>query len=246
MNDFQLLFDLLLIDIETVPQVDSYDNLTPVGRKLFFDKISKTVPENIDEEETYSKKAGILAEFGKIICISTGFFYIDKADRICLKIKSIAGDDETLLLKSFVELTDKFHKYKHRFQFAGHNIREFDIPFICRRMVINNLQLPNYLHLYGAKPWEISMVDTLQWWKFGDYKNYTSLHLLATILGVPTSKDDIDGSMVQHVYYKEKDLQRIVNYCQKDVVVVAQVIQRLKNLPMIEQQNILITEAINS
>jgi predicted PolB exonuclease-like 3'-5' exonuclease len=241
LNIIQSLSDLFLIDIETVPEVSNINELSAGDRKLFFDKISKTMPENFDEEEMYLKKAGILAEFGKVICISAGFFYKDKAERICLKIKSISGHDEKVLLNEFIEISNKFSRYKNKFQFAGHNIREFDVPFLCRRMVINQIPLPPYMHIYGAKPWEISMTDTLQWWKFGDHKNYISLHLLAHILCVPTSKDDIDGSMVQEVYYKDNDLQRIVNYCQKDVVVVAQVIQRFKNLPLIEAENIFIT-----
>lgn len=242
MNNIQLLSDLFLIDIETVPQVSSIDELSDEGRKLFFDKISKTMPENFDEEEMYMRKAGILAEFGKVICISAGFFYKDKAGRICLRIKSISGKDEKNILKEFIEIADRFFRHKNKLQFAGHNIREFDVPFLCRRMVINQIPLPYYMHIHGAKPWEISMTDTLQLWKFGDYKNYISLHLLANILGIPTSKDDIDGSMVQQVYYKENNLPRIVNYCQKDVVVVAQVIQRFKNLPLIEPENIFVVE----
>ncbi|MDQ6812245.1 MAG: ribonuclease H-like domain-containing protein, partial [Bacteroidota bacterium] len=168
------------------------------------------------------------------------FFYQHSDGNICLKIKSIFGDNELEILQKFIELTNKFCKHKPKFQFAGHNIREFDIPYICRRMVINKIALPSCLNIYGAKPWEIAMTDTMQWWKFGDYKNYTSLHLLASVLGVPTSKDDIDGSMVQHVYYKEKNLERIVRYCEKDVVVVARIIQRFKNLPMLDQENIVV------
>ena len=238
MNNLQSIFDLFLIDIETVPQVSGFSQLSEKSKKLFSDKISKTVPENENENDSYDQKAGILAEFGKVICISTGFFYKDKGERICLKVKSISGHDETNLLKEFIELTAAFQKYKPKFFFAGHNIREFDIPFLCRRMVINHIELPAHLHIYGAKPWEISLVDTMQWWKFGDYKNYTSLHLLASILNVPTSKDDIDGSMVQAVYYKENNLQRIVDYCEKDIVVAARVIQRLKNMPIVEQEQI--------
>lgn len=237
-NNIQLLFDLLLIDIETVPQYPDHNSLPKEWSGLFFDKISKMVPENASKDEMYLQKAGILAEFGKIICISTGFFYQDNNEKICLKIKSIYGHDEVVVLKEFIELISKFCKHKPNFQFAGHNIREFDIPYICRRMVIHQISLPACLNIYGAKPWEICMTDTLQWWKFGDYKNYTSLHLLASVLGVPTSKDDIDGSMVQHVYYKEKNLQRIVTYCEKDVIVVARIIQRFKNLPFVEEENI--------
>jgi len=242
LNIIQSLSDLFLIDIETVPQYSNADELPDEGRKLFFDKISKTMPENFDDKEAYKQKAGILAEFGKVICISVGFFYKDKADRVCLRIKSISGHNEKVLLTEFIEISNKFFWHKNKLQFAGHNIREFDIPFLCRRMVINQVPLPAFMHIHGAKPWDISMTDTLQWWKFGDYKNYISLHLLANILGISTSKDDIDGSMVQHVYYKENNLQRIVNYCQKDVAVVAQVIQRFKNLPLIEPENIFIAE----
>jgi len=230
------VFDLFLMDIETVPLASDFEQLPANGQKLFFDKISKTVPENYDLVEAYNQKAGILAEFGKVVCISTGFFYADRGGRICLKIKSISGHDEKALLLEFVSLANKFHTYKPKFFFAGHNIREFDIPFLCRRMIINQIDLPAYLYIYGPKPWDIMMVDTLQWWKFGDHKNFTSLDLLASILGIPTSKNDIDGSMVQHVYYKENNLQRIVEYCEKDVVVVARLIQRLKNMPLIEDE----------
>ena len=242
LSNIQPLFDLFLIDIETVPQVSEY-NLLPINeQKLFIEKISKTMPDTFNEGNAYMQKAGILAEFGKVICISTAFFYQDTAKRLCLRIKSIYGDNEVDLLNQFIELVNKFCTAKPRFQFAGHNIREFDIPYICRRMLINNILLPTYLNIYGAKPWDIHMTDTLQWWKFGDYKNYTSLHLLANVLSVPTSKDDIDGSMVQHVYYHEKNIERIVQYCQKDVVVVARIIQRFKNLPILEDENIFVIE----
>nr|WP_242692193.1 ribonuclease H-like domain-containing protein [Aridibaculum aurantiacum] len=179
-----------------------------------------------------------MAEFGKVICISTGYLYTDPSGKTCMKLKSICNDDEKILLTTFIELVDKFCKSKPRFQFAGHNIREFDIPFLCRRMIIHQIPLPKYLQIHGAKPWEVQMVDTLQWWKFGDYKNYTSLHLLANVLGVPSSKNGIDGSMVQHVYYKEKDLPRIVEYCQRDVVVVARIVQRFHNLPILQDEDV--------
>jgi DNA polymerase elongation subunit (family B) len=242
LNNIQSVYDLLLIDIETVPQESDSSLLPEEGHKLFFDKISKTVPEIENQAQAYKQKAGIMAEFGKVVCISTGYFFEDKEKGPSLRIKSICCMEEVDLLKEFLSLTNKFYKHKKSFQFAGHNIREFDIPFLCRRMVIHQIPLPSYLHIYGAKPWEINMVDTLQWWKFGDYKNYTSLNLLANTLGIPSSKDDIDGSMVQDIYYKEKDLDRIVRYCQKDVVVVAQIIQRFKNLPLINPDNISIAD----
>jgi predicted PolB exonuclease-like 3'-5' exonuclease len=232
---------LLFIDIETVPLHSHCNNLAPEHRQLFFDKLSKNMPESYDEEQLYRQKAGILAEFGKVVCISVGYVFTDD-NKTCLKLKSICDQDEVQLLHNFISLVNKFATAHKSFQFAGHNIREFDIPFLCRRMVINQIPLPPYLHIHGAKPWEVNMVDTLQWWKFGDYKNYTSLNLLAHVLGIPTSKDDINGSMVQDVYYKEKNLQRIVEYCQKDVVVVAQVVLRFKNQPLILPENICISD----
>lgn len=229
---------MLFIDIETVPQVSSIDQLPETSRKLFFDKIPKTMPEN-DDNEAYLCKAGIYAEFGKVICISTGYLLKDGEGKVCLKIKSIYGHDEVQLLHQFIAITDKFFLRNKNFVFAGHNIREFDIPFICRRLLINRIALPSYLNIYGAKPWEICLADTLQWWKFGDYKNYISLHLLASVLDVPTSKDDINGSMVQHVYYADGDLPRIVTYCEKDVIVVVRIVQRFKNLPLTSDEHII-------
>ncbi len=229
--------DLLFIDIETVPAVPSFIELDPVWQSLFCDKISKTVPEDMAPSEAYRKRAGILAEFGKIICISTAFLYQDEG-KWHLKIKSIAGDHEVEILRIFTELCDKLYRINPNFQFAGHNIREFDIPYIGRRMLINHLSLPPYLNIQDKKPWELKMVDTMNWWKFGDHKNYVSLHLLAHVLGIPTSKTDMDGSMVQDVYYLEKDLQRIINYCQQDVVVTANIVLRFQNLPILNPENI--------
>lgn len=233
-----MIQDLLLLDIETVPQVDEYASLSPEWQVLWLDKISKTVPETMKPEESWHKKAGILAEFGKIICISTAYFYEDDNRNLCLKVKSISSEDETEVLRGFIDLCNKMYKHNRHFQFGGHNIKEFDIPYICRRILVNGLQLPEYLWLHERKPWEVKMFDTLNWWKFGDNKNYISLHLLANVLGIPTSKSDIDGSQVQEVYYKEKNLNRIVEYCQRDVVVTANVILRFKGLPLLKDERV--------
>lgn len=237
-----MLTNLLLLDIETVPQVDDFNLLSPEWQTLFWNKISKTMPENTSPEEGYKKRGGILAEFGKIICISTAFFQETPEKKLILKIKSIFNDDEVALLKSFIALCDKMYKYDRNFQFAGHNIREFDIPYICRRMLILNLPLPEYLQLNDKKPWEVKMLDTMNWWKFGDNKNYVSLNLLASVLGIPTSKTDIDGSMVQEVYYKDKNLQRIVDYCQLDVIVTANIILRFKHQEMLTDDRIILVK----
>ncbi len=240
MNNNPSIFDLLLLDIETVPNFASFSELPEDLKLLWIEKISKTVPENFSPGESYIQKAGILAEFGKIICISTGYFFENDQSELCLKIKTISGDDEAELLETLIKMLDKLHRHNKRFQFAGHNIREFDIPYLCRRMLIKHVPLPPYFQIHGAKPWDINMVDTLQWWKFGDYKNYVSLHLLASVLNIPTSKTDMDGSMVQHVYYAENNLRRITDYCERDVVVVANIILRFHNLPLLGAENIVI------
>ncbi|MFY7898782.1 MAG: ribonuclease H-like domain-containing protein [Chitinophagaceae bacterium] len=237
-----MLTNLLIIDIETVPQVADFSLLNDTWKKLWLEKISKTVPENVTPEIAYQQRAGIMAEFGKIICISTAFFYEDEHKNRCLKIKSIYGHDEKAILSNFTSLCNKMQHHFPHFQFAGHNIKEFDIPFVGRRFLINHLPLPNYMQLQDTRPWDVKMFDTLSWWKFGDYKNYTSLNLLAHVLDIPTSKSDIDGSMVQQVYYQEKNLQRIVNYCQKDVVVTANIILRFHNKPILQEQQITIVE----
>lgn len=237
MNTFPLS-NLLLLDIETVPCYERFEMLPDELKLLWGDKISKTVPESLTLEESYLLRAGIMAEFGKIICISAGYFYEDENNGVCFKVKSVCCEEESEILQNFLTITDSFFKSKKHIVFAGHNIREFDIPYICRRLLINNIALPSYLQLHAAKPWEIEMIDTMQWWKFGDYKNYISLHLLATILNVPSSKGDIDGSKVREVYYEHKDIQRIATYCEKDVIVVANIILRFKNLPLLKEENI--------
>jgi 3'-5' exonuclease len=235
-----MLTDLLLLDIETVPAFPSFTDMDTVWQDLFCDKISKTVPEDMEPEEAYRKRAGILAEFGKVICISTAFFHKDDSGNWHLKMKSLYGDDEVEVLRIFTELCDKMYGINKNFRFAGHNIREFDIPYIGRRLLINGMALPPYLQIQDKKPWELKMLDTMGWWKFGDHKNYVSLNLLAHVLGIPSSKTDMDGSMVQDVYYLQKDLHRIVDYCQRDVVVTANIILRFQNQPLLEPGNITI------
>lgn len=232
------IYNLLFIDIETVSQQAAFIHLSDEWQKRWWLKIAKIMPET-SPEDSYLQRAGIMAEFGKIICISMGYFFKNAEKETCFKIKTICGDNEKELLLTFIELTQRFSEFHSKVIFAGHNIREFDIPFLCRRMLVHGLPIPAYLSFHGAKPWEIEMVDTLQLWRFGDYKHYISLDLLAGVLNVPTSKTDIDGSMVHEVYYEEKDLQRIANYCEKDVVVVANIVLRFHNLPLIKEENIL-------
>lgn len=234
-----MLLSLLVIDIETVPIVENFEQLNDNWKQLWIDKASKLVDANT-ADEAWKMRGGIMAEFGKIVCISTGYFFENENREQCFKIKSLYSDNEKEVLQQFLDVCNKLYKSNKNFVFGGHNIREFDIPYICRRIIINQLPLPEYLWLHERKPWEVKMFDTLSWWKFGDNKNYTSLHLLANVLQIPTSKTDIDGSKVQDVYYKEKNLPRIVNYCQQDIVVVANIILRFKNLPLLLPSNIVI------
>ncbi|MDQ2753618.1 MAG: ribonuclease H-like domain-containing protein [Bacteroidota bacterium] len=227
-----------VIDIETVPQFSDYTMLSTDWQRRWLHKIAKTIPETTTPEESYRQKAGILAEFGKIICISIGCFHNEKDGLPTFLVKSIFGEDEKEVLKKFLRAGNKFCEKKNGFWFAGHNIREFDIPYICRRLLINGLKLPEYLCLHDKKPWQVEMLDTLHWWKFGDIKNYISLDLLAGVMNVPTSKTDIDGSMVQDVYYKDKDLKRIADYCQRDVEVVANLLLRFNNMPLLKSTHV--------
>lgn len=231
------LDQLLLLDIETAPGVPAFNHLPERMKSLWLDKIAKTAPESAEGEEAYADRAGLYAEFGKIVCISVGFFYVEN-NRYQLRMKSFCDDDEKVVLNSFLELINKFHIKFPRFQFAGHNIKEFDLPFICRRSVVHQLSLPLPLQLHSFKPWELPLLDTLQLWKFGNYKDYTSLKLLTAVLDIPTPKDDIDGSMVGKVYWEERDLERISSYCQKDVIAVAQLVLRFKGVPLLQPDEI--------
>lgn len=239
MLDYLNLKSIMVIDIETIPQVDNYDGLDEITKELWISKRGKNKEENIEDGEFYFKNAGILAEFGKIICISTGFF-IQNDSNWNFRIKSFYGDDEKKLLEEIGQLIDKQSKKSKEFGIAGHNINEFDIPYICRRMLINDLPLPSYLaNMAAKKPWEIKNIDTMQLWKFGDYKSYISLKLMTNILNIPSPKDDIDGSQVASVYYSEKEgLERIRQYCQKDIIAVAQILLKFKNLPLLSSNQI--------
>ena len=220
----------LLLDIETVSQQPEFGRLNEHWQQLWTEKASRyPFAEHLPPEASYAERAGIWAEFGKIICISTGHFYWDKHKQLCLQINTIYGHEEKKLLEAFVDYAAQFNRRKKVFEFAGHNIKEFDIPYICRRMMVHALKLPSFLQLNGHKPWETPIFDTLNWWKFGDYKNYTSLKLLSAVLGLPNAKEGMDGSLVKEVYYKEQNLSKIAAYCAGDVEAVARVMLKLRN-----------------
>jgi uncharacterized protein YprB with RNaseH-like and TPR domain len=223
---------ILFIDIETVPQYQNYEQLPEKFQKLWDKKSAYLIKENETPDAVWNK-SGIFAEFGKIICISAGFIQKDK-----FRIKSFYGDDEFELLTNFKNLIEKSFSGNDKY-LCAHNGKEFDYPYIARRMLINKIEIPEILNSAGKKPWEIKHLDTLELWKFGDYKHYTSLELLTEIFDIPTPKDDIDGSMVNKVYWIDKDLKRIVNYCEKDVVAVAQLFLRYKNQNLIQDENII-------
>lgn len=224
--------DILFLDIETVPVTYKYDDLNDSTRKLWDTKFRF---QTSDTPENLYKKAGIYAEFAKIVCISVGFM-----SGKSFRLKSFYGNDEKNLLVEFSSLLNK-HYNKKESLLCAHNGKEFDYPFIARRILINGLKIPALLNIAGKKPWEVNLLDTMELWKFGDYKNFTSLNLLAAIFNIPTPKDDIDGSDVSRVYYEENNLDRIASYCQKDVLTVAQVFLKFKGEQLIEESQVVIT-----
>jgi predicted PolB exonuclease-like 3'-5' exonuclease len=222
---------VLFLDVETVPQAASYTDLPERMQTLWEKKSAYIRKENQTAEEVY-ERAGILAEFGKIICISAG--YIHKGEKGNLfRVKSFYGDDEKLLLTQFCASLQAFFTKRKNAQMCAHNGKEFDFPYIARRILINGLPFPEVLDVAGRKPWEVPFLDTMELWKFGDYKHFCSLDLLTTILDIPTPKDDIDGSRVAAVYYEEKNIARIVRYCEKDAMSVAQLLLRYRGEPLL-------------
>ncbi len=230
--------DILFLDIETVPKSANYSDLDAYEQELWEEKKGKHKTEDDSAADYYFNNAGIFAEFGKIICITvgrmsqTGMFEE-------FELKSFYGDNESKLLQDFCIYLQQELKKRRNLTLCGHNIREFDVPYICRRLLINNLKLPEYFeNLQTKKPWEAGLLDSMDFWKFGDFKNYISLKLLAFCLGIPSPKDDISGKDVGKVYWQEQGLERIKTYCQKDVLTVAQIVLKLKGLSLISESNV--------
>jgi DNA polymerase elongation subunit (family B) len=235
------LRDILFLDIETIGAVGQYDQLserfkTQWARKASFLKRE----EHQTDGDLFKERAGIYAEFGKIIVIAVGKFAENENGNIVFKTKSFSGHDEKKLLEDFKTLIDKADSSKTKL--CAHNGKEFDFPYISRRMLVNGVMLPSLLSLSGAKKWEVPHLDTMEMWKFGDYKHYTSLDLLLALFDIPSSKGRMDGSMVNEVYYNEKNLPKIAEYCIADVIAVAQLYLKMKGLPLIEEKNILTTQ----
>lgn len=226
--------DILFLDIETVPGKPKFEDMDPLMQTLWDKKSASFRSDDQLPGEVY-QRAGIYAEFGRIICISVGL--LTEKSPHGFRLKSFFGDDEVVILTEFSELITRYSRNR-QIELCAHNGKEFDYPYIARRMIINGLTIPGILDNAGKKPWEVKLLDTMELWKFGDYKSYTSLDLLSSILGIPSPKDDIDGSMVADIYWKDHDLKRIVRYCEKDVLTVAQVLLRLMNKPLVSAERV--------
>ncbi len=237
------LHTMLFLDIECVSTTASYQELPEELRYLWKDKAARIIKQfdsPIDDDtaaEVYQNKAGIFSEYGKIVCISVGFFHRSEGQEV-FKLKSYYGDDEAKLLAEFADLLD--NKLGRIRNICGHNIKEFDIPYICRRMVINGMELPAKLQISGKKPWDLNyLIDTMDAWRFGDRKNFTPLKLLTALFGVPSPKGDIDGSQVGRVYWEDGDVDRIAAYCERDVVATAQLVRKFKRRNLLPEEDIL-------
>ena len=233
------LSQFLFLDIETVPEIYRFDDLDNTKRRLFEKKIRYRLSEDVSAEDLY-EQAGIWAEFGKIIVISVGFFVKDDGREF--RLKSFALDDEKQLLKDFAALLNTNYFQRNDLKLCAHNGKEFDFPYIARRMIINSIPVPKQLAVFGKKPWETPFCDTMELWRFGDYKHYTSLELLTHILGISSPKQDIEGKDVARVYYEENDLERIKKYCENDVIAVAQVILRYMDKDPLSDEQIVIVD----
>jgi len=230
------LENVLFLDIETVPQYSCYEALPEKMKKLWDEKASRLkYPDKSDTTEELYLRAGIYAEFGRIICISAG--YISGTQ---FRIKSFYQTEEKELLSNFANLLNRHYDTPNHL-LCAHNGKEFDFPYIARRLLINGLSIPEILNLAGKKPWEVQHLDTMDLWRFGDYKSYTSLNLLTAIFNIPSPKDDIDGSMVYEIYWLKNDIDRIVAYCQRDTLAVAQLLLRYLGKPIIEDSQVIIT-----
>jgi 3'-5' exonuclease len=226
----------MFLDIETVSTVATFTELSEPMQQLWVKKSKLINKDSDDYAATFVGNAGIYAEFGKIICISMGYFTGEDLQEF--KIKKFSSHSETEVLTAVFDVFNKFF-IDNTFMLSGHNIKEFDVPYICRRALINGLELPFFFKdLQNRKPWENPLLDTLHLWRFGDFKHYTSLNLLAAVFSIPTPKDDIDGSQVGNVYWQEKDLDRIATYCSKDVLTVAQIVLKLHHQPLISNEKI--------
>ncbi len=236
MQDRINITDILFLDIETVPCAYKFGEMSPAMQQLWSDKTRFLQEREEKSAEEIYERAGIYAEFGKVVCISTAIVHRD-GGKERIRVKSFFGHDEAEVLGTFAKVLDRYYSAPGKY-ICGHNLKEFDAPFLARRMMIAGIELPKIIDTPGKKPWEVSHLDTMELWKFGDYKHFSSLSLLAEIFGIPTPKDDISGSDVARVYYEEKDLDRIRVYCEKDTVAVANLYRRMRYMPLIHEADV--------
>jgi 3'-5' exonuclease len=239
MKRYEDLLPVLFLDIETVSENADYDQMGERMKVLWEKKSSQLQQGKTDKSATemYRERAGIYAEFGKVVCISCGVL-VRSEGGFTFRLKSYYGEDEQKILSEFSEMLNKGTGIK---SLCAHNGKEFDFPYLCRRLLIQGMRVPEILNIQGKKPWEVSHLDTMELWKFGDYKAYTSLDLLAAIFNIPTPKDDINGADVGRVYWQEKGIERIKTYCEKDVITTCQVLLRMNSLEPLQQEQIIIT-----
>jgi predicted PolB exonuclease-like 3'-5' exonuclease len=235
MLDSTRINDILFLDIETVSQYPTYSEMAEREKILWEKKAQYFLSEGQEPADVYDRSA-LYAEFGKVICISVGLVFAKNGVR-CFRLKSFCGDDEKLVLSEFGSMLENYSN-RREVLLCAHNGKEFDFPFVARRFVKQGIRLPEILDIAGKKPWDISHLDTMELWKFGEYRHYTSLDLLAYVLGISSPKEDMDGAMVSHIYYKDHNLDRIARYCEMDVLTIAQIISRFKGVPLIEKENV--------
>jgi len=238
------LRNTLFLDIETVSVTATFAELSDVMQQLWKKKALRLRADKSVEltedyaAELYVERAGIFAEFAKVACISVGYLSNKKDEERELRLKTFHGEEHEIL-EAFTDMLDQHYDRPDEHFLCGHNIKEFDIPFLCRRCVINSIELPRLMKIAGKKPWQVGyLMDTMELWRFGDYKNYTSLALIAATLGITSPKDDIDGSMVGHVYWVEEDIDRIITYCEKDVLTVVQVAMKFAGMDLLEEDQV--------
>lgn len=231
--------NILFLDIETAPMQGLVDGNDETMQHLWNEKIEKALANTDTEmsEEERVQQAGLYAEFGRIVCISFGMYYSDRStgdERFC--VTSLYGESEKQILENFAAMLTKKKMTVNKM--CGHNAKEFDIPYIIRRMLILGIPLPSILQIADKKPWETPIIDTMEIWKCGAYRYAAQLKLLCAVFGIPTPKDDIDGSEVAGVFYKEKNYDRIATYCEKDVVATMQVYRKLNGQKLFDTEKI--------
>lgn len=228
--------NILFLDLETVPCAPSFESCPTVLRPLWAKKTTQLHPVAGADPATEWPRAGIYAEFGKIVCIGAGVYRNHQ-----LRVKCYAGHDERALLADFTELLNASFCEEHHL-LCAHNGKEFDFPYLARRILINRLPLPAILDAAGMKPWQVRHLDTMELWKFGDYKHYTSLETLAAVFNIPSPKGDINGADVGRVYWEEGDLNRIAAYCARDVVTLCRILFAYTGRPPLEDADLVFAD----